>query len=182
MAKFMRRVRSRLSGMPDLELLAEAGVQLGKGVTVERGAKLDPGHPWLISIGDGSTIAPEVYIIAHDASVRQPMGWTKLQRVTIGADVFVGLRAIIMPGVTIGDGAIIGAGAVVTRDVPAGAVVGGNPAVVIAQRDDVIARREAGMAGRPTYEYEGWTVRGGITEQRKAQMRDELADGPGWTR
>jgi maltose O-acetyltransferase len=182
MAKLMRRLRSRLSGMPDLDLLREAGVQIGERVTVERGTKLDPGHPWLISIGDGTTLAPEVYVIAHDASVRQPMGWTRLRPVRIGADVFVGLRAIIMPGVTIGDGAIVGAGSVVTRDVPAGAVVAGNPAQVIAQRADVIARREAEMRGRPTYEYEGWTVRGGITQERKAAMRADLADGPGFTR
>jgi maltose O-acetyltransferase len=182
MARFIQRLRSRLSGMPDLERLRQDGVQIGKDVVVERGARLDPGHPWLISIGDGTTIAPEAYIIAHDASVRQPTGWTKLQRVTIGADVFVGLRAIIMPGVTIGDGAIVGAGSVVTRDVPAGAVVAGNPARVIAQRDEVIARREQQRPGRPAYEYEGWTVRGGITPERKVQMREDLADGPGFTR
>jgi acetyltransferase-like isoleucine patch superfamily enzyme len=48
--------------------------------------------------------------------------------VRIGSDVFVGARAIVLKGVTIGDGAVVAAGAVVTRDVPAGAVVAGNPA------------------------------------------------------
>ncbi|TBR22377.1 MAG: sugar O-acetyltransferase, partial [Reyranella sp.] len=48
----------------------------------------------------------------------------------IGADVWIGGGAIILPGVSIGDGAIVGAGAVVTRDVPAGVTIVGNPAKV----------------------------------------------------
>lgn len=54
----------------------------------------------------------------------------------IGNDVWIGYRASILPGVTIGDGAIIGAYSVVTRDVPAYTIVGGNPAQVIRQRFD----------------------------------------------
>lgn len=55
---------------------------------------------------------------------------------TVGNDVWIGYRATIMPGVTIGDGAIIGAYAVVTRDVPPYTIVGGNPAQVIRPRFD----------------------------------------------
>lgn len=56
--------------------------------------------------------------------------------VIIGNDVWIGARAVLLEGVTIGDGAIIGAGAVVTRDVPAYAVVGGVPAKIIRYRFD----------------------------------------------
>jgi maltose O-acetyltransferase len=52
--------------------------------------------------------------------------------VRIGSDVWIGGGAIVLPGVAIGDGAVIGAGSVVTRDVPAGATVVGNPARIIA--------------------------------------------------
>jgi len=55
---------------------------------------------------------------------------------TIGNDVWIGSEAIIMPGVTIGDGAVIGTRALVTRDVPPYAIVGGNPAKLIRQRFD----------------------------------------------
>jgi virginiamycin A acetyltransferase len=54
----------------------------------------------------------------------------------VGNDVWIGTRATIMPGVTIGSGAIVAAGSVVTRDVPAYAIVGGNPAAIIRMRFD----------------------------------------------
>ena len=57
-----------------------------------------------------------------------------MAKVTIGNDVWIGMRSIIMPGVTIGNGAVIGAGAVVTKDVPDYAIVGGVPAKVIKYR------------------------------------------------
>ncbi|HDZ8876661.1 hypothetical protein J4G66_16215 [Aeromonas dhakensis] len=56
------------------------------------------------------------------------------QKIKIGNDVWIGANAIILPGVTIGDGAVVGAGAVVTRDVPDYAIVVGVPAKVIRQR------------------------------------------------
>ena len=56
------------------------------------------------------------------------------QPVAIGRDVWIGARVLVLPGVTIGDGAIVGAGSVVTRDVPAGAIVAGNPARFIRHR------------------------------------------------
>ena len=58
---------------------------------------------------------------------------------TIGPDVWVGARCVILPGVTIGEGAVIAAGSVVTKDVPAGAVVGGVPARIIKTREDAEA-------------------------------------------
>jgi len=53
---------------------------------------------------------------------------------TVGHDVWLGYRALVMPGVTIGDGAVVAAGSVVTADIPAYAIAGGNPARVIRQR------------------------------------------------
>ncbi|MNI40841.1 Chloramphenicol acetyltransferase [compost metagenome] len=56
------------------------------------------------------------------------------QKIVIGNDVWIGANAVILPGVTLGDGAVIGAGAVVTKDVPPYAIVGGVPAKVIRYR------------------------------------------------
>ena len=61
-------------------------------------------------------------------------GFSDEQPVTIGDDVWIGDRVIILPGIKVGDGSIIAAGAVVTHDVPAYAIVGGVPAKVIGMR------------------------------------------------
>jgi maltose O-acetyltransferase len=86
-----------------------------------------------IEVGDGTQIGPGVQIYAadhpRDAATRQ-RGLENGKPVRIGRDVWIGGGAILLPGVTVGDGAVIGAGSVVTRDVAAGATVMGNPARV----------------------------------------------------
>jgi len=89
-----------------------------------------------VSIGDGTQIGPAVQIYAadhpRDPAVRRS-GLEFGRPVRIGCNVWIGGGAIILPGLTIGDEALIGAGSVVTRDVPAGATVAGNPARLRAQ-------------------------------------------------
>jgi maltose O-acetyltransferase len=84
-----------------------------------------------VSIGDLTQIGPGVQILAadHPRDAVQRKSLLEFGRpVRIGANVWIGAGALIMPGVTIGDDAIIGAGSVVTRDVAAGVTVAGNPA------------------------------------------------------
>jgi maltose O-acetyltransferase len=84
-----------------------------------------------VVIGDATQIGPavQIYTADHprDAEVRNS-GLEFGRRIEIGRNVWIGGGAIILPGITIGDDAIVGAGSVVTRDVPAGATVMGNPA------------------------------------------------------
>ena len=93
-----------------------------------------------VVIGNNVMMGPEVIIYTsghkHDR-IDIPMmeqGSSEVQPVKIGNDVWIGGRVIILPGVKVGNGAIIGAGAVVTKDVPDYAIVGGNPAKVIRMR------------------------------------------------
>jgi maltose O-acetyltransferase len=86
-----------------------------------------------VTIGDQTQIGPSVQILAadhpRDAAVRAS-GLEFGRPIHIGRNVWIGGGAVILPGVTIGDDAIIGAGSIVTRDVPTGATAFGNPARV----------------------------------------------------
>lgn len=88
-----------------------------------------------ISIGDGSLIGHCVVLatINHDPNPAR-RGDEYARPITIGRNVWIGSHATVLPGVSIGDGAIVAAGAVVTKDVPAGSVAGGVPARIIKER------------------------------------------------
>ena len=85
-------------------------------------------------------MGPQCYIYTQNheySSIDKPMrlqGPQEIRPVSIGNDVWIGSRVTILPGVNIGDGAIIAAGAVVTKDVPSYAIVGGVPAKLLRMR------------------------------------------------
>lgn len=93
-----------------------------------------------LTIGDNCLIGPDVFISSrtHNFQIKdQPIntqGYTG-KSTTIGNDVWIGVKAIILPGITIGDGAVIAGGAVVTKDVEPYKIVAGVPAKVIGQRE-----------------------------------------------
>jgi maltose O-acetyltransferase len=121
-----------------IQKLVDKGLLLGENVNIVDTFFFDPSHCFLISIGDNCTIAPGVRLIAHDASTFQFLGYTKIGKIDIGADCFIGDSVIILPNVTIGSGSIIGAGSVVTKNVSPGMVVAGNPAKVICPVDQYL--------------------------------------------
>ncbi len=90
-----------------------------------------------VTIGAGTQIGPAVQIYAadhpRDADLRKA-GLEFGRPVTIGANVWIGGGAIILPGISIGDDSIIGAGSVVTHDIPEGVIAAGNPARIIKVR------------------------------------------------
>lgn len=128
--------------------------QCGKGVNIEKGAEF----PSSVELGDYSGIGvraqingrtkigkhvmmgPDVCIFTRNHKFNRtdiPMdqqGVAEERPVTIEDDVWIGAKAIILPGIRIGTGAVIAAGAVVTKDVPDYAMVGGNPARILKMR------------------------------------------------
>jgi maltose O-acetyltransferase len=94
------------------------GLTLGKNVDIIDTFFFDPSHCFLISIADNCTICPNVRLIAHDASTKKILGYTKIGKIDIKENCFIGDSALILPNVTIGPNTIIGAGAIVTKDIP----------------------------------------------------------------
>lgn len=92
-------------------------------------------EPFLVEIGNHCTIAPEAALVTHDGGAwiftNEIPSLQSFGRIVIEDNCFIGLRAIIMPGVRIGRNSVVGAGAVVTKDVPPNSVVVGCPAKVL---------------------------------------------------
>jgi maltose O-acetyltransferase len=123
-----------------IEHMRSHGIKIGQRVAIWE-CKFDGVYPWLITIGNDCTLSG-AEILTHDDSAVLHIGRRQVGPVRIGNGVFVGRGSIILPGVTIGSNSIIAAGSVVTKDVPEGAVVAGNPAQVITHVDDVCRRKE----------------------------------------
>jgi maltose O-acetyltransferase len=175
--RVIRRALQRLRGEQNIDRLVADGLELGRGSFIARGVYLDPGHPWLITIGDETGLSPGTIVMAHDASMRHHMGFTRIARVVIGSRVFVGAGAIILPGSSIGDDSIVGAGAVVRGFVPPSSLVVGNPAKVVSDVESVAEWHRQAASDAPVWPHEGWTIDWGITEARKRAQREALADG-----
>jgi len=141
--------RTLASGMldyvsPDANI--EQGAQFrGRGTRIGRRSGVGI-RAWISKtciIGDDVMIGPDVMIFSQNhefQDVTKPMmdqGFTHDQPVVIQDDVWVGARAILLPGVTIGCGSIIGAGSVVTKDVPPYSIIGGNPAKFLRSRQKI---------------------------------------------
>ncbi len=128
--------------------LVNTGLELGNNVDIVSSFFFDPPHCFLISIGDNCTICPNVRLIAHDASTKKILGYTKIGRIIIKENCFLGDSVIVLPGVTIGPYSIIGAGSIVTHDVPSHTVAAGNPARVISTLDNYIQKIEVLRDGK----------------------------------
>jgi acetyltransferase-like isoleucine patch superfamily enzyme len=108
--------------------LRSSGIKIGRNTMISMGAKLDLRRGYT-EIGDNCLITHGCYILSHDGAAKMiDPGDNGEGRVVIGNNVFIGVNSVILPNVTIGDNAVVAAGAVVTRDVAPATVVAGNPA------------------------------------------------------
>lgn len=176
LARLRRQAADRLRGARTLDQLLADGLQLGEGASVARGAYLDPGRPWLITIGEESVISAFAVIMAHDPRSKAHVGATRLARVVIGPRVFVAPHAIILPGTRIGEDSVIDVRAVVSGDIPPGSFVSGNPGRVVGSVQEMAQRVREAAANGPTWPYEGWSGDAGITTERKRAQRDAVTE------
>ncbi len=163
----------RFRGDFTTEKLVSMGMKVGKKFVRLNGVILDPSHCWLLEIGDNVMIAPRVHILCHDASTKIFFGYTKIARVKICDNVFIGAESVILPGVTVGNNVVIGAGSIVTKDVPDNVVVAGNPARVICSIDDYLEKEKNRMAQSPVYGEE-YTLRQNVSMEKKMQQKADL--------
>jgi maltose O-acetyltransferase len=179
--RLQRGALRRLRGDLDVDRLIAEGLRIGRGTFIAGDAYLDPGHPWLITIGEDSGLSPRTIVMVHDASMRRHMGHTLIASVVIGDRVFVGAGAIILPATRIGDDSVIAAGSVVRGDIPPWSMVVGNPAKVVSDVRPIAAWHRAAAAQGHVWPHDGWTIGRGITEARKQAQREALANGvPGY--
>lgn len=101
------------------------GMDINPTAVISLSARLDKTNPRGVHIGGDTYIAFDSVILAHDMCRRI------MTDTYIGSNCFIGGRSLILPGITIGDGCIVAAGSIVTKDVPPGSIVAGNPAKVI---------------------------------------------------
>jgi maltose O-acetyltransferase len=144
--KIRRFICSRIFMKCGKDINVEKGANFGDGTEIEIGCNSGIGVNCMlqgqVKIGNDVMMGPEVLIFTQNHQFNRidiPMnkqGHMPSEPVVIGNDVWIGQRCIILPGVTIGNGTILAAGAVVTKDVPDWAIVGGNPGKIIRYRNE----------------------------------------------
>ena len=161
-----------------IDKLIKKGLRIGKNVDIVDTFFLDPSHCFLIAIGDGCTICPNVRFLAHDASTKKNLGFTKIGKIEIEENCFIGDSAILLPGVTIGANSIVGAGAVVTRDVPPNVIVAGNPARQLFSIQEYLTRIEALSKGKRIFGKE-YHIKN-LTPQKCKEILESVGDDIGF--
>ncbi len=111
-------------------------MEVGKKTSFALMVMPDIMFPEKITVGDNSIIGYNTTLLAHEYLIRE----YRLGEVIIGNEVMIGANTTILPGVTIGDGAIVSAGTLVHKDVPGGAFVGGNPMRIIYTKEEMATR------------------------------------------
>lgn len=151
-----------------IEALRKRGIKIGKNVDILE-TNIDWNFGFLCSIGDNVTLTG-VRILTHDASTKKFLGYSKIGKVEIGNNVFVGKGTIILPNVKIGNNVIIGAGTVVAKDVPDNVVIVGNPWRIICSCDEYIERNRRQMKNSMVND----TPWNEMTDEEKAELKNEL--------
>ena len=106
-------------------------------------------EPYLITIGDKTTISFDCAFVTHDAATRvirnlpgENPETVIYGPIKVGKNCFIGCRTVVLPGVTIGDNVIIGAGSIVNKDIPSNVVAAGCPCKVICTLDEYIEKHK----------------------------------------
>ena len=157
------------------EYLLKNGMVLGDNCHIYSYTGIDSGKPWLITIGNNVIISSNVTILTHDASPNIVGCGTKLGKVIIGNNVFIGTRSIILCNVKIADNVIVGAGSVVTHSLLGNAVYAGSPARRICSLEEYKTKYNKLRNESPQIDkIRPWNTWDTATEEEKRKMADIL--------
>jgi maltose O-acetyltransferase len=165
---FKRIVRKIRGGARSIEELRLSGVVIGNNCHIY--GSIDEGHEFLVTIGDNVTLASGCKLLTHDGSTKKIVGYSRVGRIDVGSDVFIGASAIVLPNVKIGNRVIVGAGSIVTKDVPDNSVVVGSPAKVVGTYDEYLEKTKKQFETLPKWD----THYSQKTDKEKQQMKDTL--------
>ena len=144
----LRRVNKSLSGR--VTYLREQGCKIGERTKILCNTICFGTEPYLIEVGNDCVFSSNISLLTHDGgvSVLNNLNYfdgkkmDKAGKIKIGNNCFIGMGCKIMPGVTIGDNVIVGAGAIVTKDIGSNVIVAGVPAKVICTIDEFYERNK----------------------------------------
>ena len=163
--KVLRRIRG---GTPTVAEYRLKGVKIGNNCHIY--GSIDNGHEFLVTIGDNVTLASGCKLLTHDGSTKKIIGYSRVGRIDIGNDVFIGGSSIVLPNVKIGNRVIIGAGSIVTKDIPDNSVAVGNPARVVGTYDAYVEKAKKQIETLPIWDMH-YSKK---TDEEKQQMKTAL--------
>ena len=119
-------------------LMRKMGCHVGRGCFIGDHVRIDAGHADMITLEDGVSVAGGSRLLCHQRDFRDyyvgsdynALGYT-IKPIVLKKGCLIGMESFVLPGVTVGEGAIVGAGSLVTKDIPAWTVATGRPAKVI---------------------------------------------------
>ena len=172
---FIKSIIKRANGEIPVKALIKRGLTVGENFIRQSGCFIDPSFCHLIEIGNNVTFSKNVMLLAHDASTAKLLDYTKIGKITIGDNTFIGANATVLPGNRIGSNVIIGAGSVVTKDIPDGMVAAGNPARILCTTREYKEKNEGLLKEGKVFSYD-YTVGGGATKEKLEETKNYLSD------
>lgn len=172
----IKNIIRRITGEVPTKALIRRGLRVGTDFNRQQGCYIDPTHCFLIEIGNNVTLSIRVSLLAHDASTKKSLGYTRIGHIRIGDDVFIGANATVLPGVRIGSHSVIGANSVVTKDIPENTVAAGNPARVICSLEEFTEKNRAAMENARVFGRE-YRFSRHLTQARKDEMKEAVSHG-----
>lgn len=158
------------------DLLVKRGLTVGDNFNRQQGCFIDPSHCFLITIGNNVTMSIRVTLLAHDASTKKLLGYTKIGQIRIDDNVFVGANTTILPNVKIGKNSIIGSGSLVTHDIPDNSVAVGVPAKVICSTEEFKQKNFQRMMNARIFD-SSYKMYADLAETKKDELRKATSTG-----